>query len=323
MNVLTTALRMKPIWHLALLVCALAACTIALPVLGTEAIRPLAVTEVVPGVFVHIGLVESMTPANEGGIANLGFVIGSDAVAVIDTGGSVREGRHLLAAIRQRTSKPIRYVINTHMHPDHIFGNAAFTVDGAVFVGHRNLPKALATHGNFYIEKFQTLLGKSLMADVRIIAPTEVVADSRVIDLGSRKITLQAWPVAHTNNDLTVFDQTSGTLFAGDLLFVGHLPVLDGNLIGWLSALNALASMPARHVVPGHGPIVSQWPAALADERRYLECLNEQIGAMIARGVPIATAAKMVCVNERSRWDLFDAYHSRNATAAFAELEWE
>jgi quinoprotein relay system zinc metallohydrolase 2 len=322
MDVFTTFPRKKRISPLALFVWALAFWTIAAPVMA-EGITPLTVREVVPGVFVHIGSIELMTPENEGGIANLGFVIGSDGVAVIDTGGSVREGRSLLAAIRHQTSKPIRYVINTHMHPDHIFGNAAFNVDGAVFIGHRNLPGALGTHGDFYIDKFKSILGKSLMADVRIVVPTEVVADSRVIDLGDRKITLKAWPVAHTNNDLTAFDQTSGTLFAGDLLFVSHLPVLDGNLIGWLNALTALANLPVRQVIPGHGPVVSQWPAALVDERHYLQCLNQQIRAMIARGVPIATAAKIVCTNERSRWDLFDVYHSRNATAAFAELEWE
>lgn len=282
-----------------------------------------AVQQIAPGVYAHQGAIAEADAFNQGDIANLGFVIGARGVAVIDAGGSVAVGRRFLAAIRAVTNKPILYVINTHEHPDHVFGDAAFLKTGAVFVGHKNLPRALAQRGAFYLKHFRAILGDAAIKEVRLVAPTLLVADTMSLDLGGRSLTLKAWPPAHTDCDLTIYDTQTRTLFAGDLLFNGHLPVIDGSIKGWLKDIAGLVAIPAVRAVPGHGPPVEPWPAALNDERRYFETLARDIKAALAAGDDMRRAADGAAAAERPKWRLFDDYNARNAADAYAEFEWD
>ena len=291
-----------------------------------SAAAPPPVEEVAPGVFVRVGVHEDMSAGNEGAIANAGFVIGEEAVAVIDPGGSVAAGRALREAIGERTDLPVTHVVNTHMHPDHVFGNAAFRGAGPggadpLFVGHRRLARALASRAEHYLAANRALLGDALADGIEIVLPDAAVEDEATIELGNRPLRLRAWPTAHTDNDLTVLDEATDTLFAGDLLFAEHLPALDGSLLGWIDVMDALAAVPARRVVPGHGPASMPWPEALGPQRAYLTGLRDALRAEIARGADLAEAVEAVPVPEG--WERAAAFHRRNATAGFAELEWE
>ncbi|MBV8534395.1 MAG: MBL fold metallo-hydrolase, partial [Alphaproteobacteria bacterium] len=143
------------------------------------------------------------------------------------------------------------------------------------------------------------------------------------IDLGQRVVRVTAHKAAHTDNDLSLFDAQTRTLWAGDLLFMERAPALDGSLLGWLSVMDELRRTPAARVVPGHGPRAAEWPAALDAQERYLTLLRDEIRRLQRQGGTMEQAIASVGQGERSRWKLFDDYNARNVTAAFHELEWE
>ena len=282
----------------------------------------LGVIEIAAGVFVHNGVHEEAAPTNDDAIANIGFIVGDDAVAVIDPGGSAREGRELRAAIRALTDRPIRYVILTHVHPDHIFGAAAFGDDHPDFVAHVKLPGALAQRGDHYLQRLREALGNEAEGS-EVVMPTVLVPTRLDLDLGGRPLAVRAHGPAHTDNDLTIFDEKTRTFWLADLLFVDRIPVIDGSLLGWLKQLDELATISAKQAVPGHGPVSVPWPAAAEPERRYLAAVADDTRAAIRSGVGIADAYKHVANSERGHWLLFDEYHPRNVTASYKELEWE
>lgn len=275
------------------------------------------------GVYGFKGVHELMVPENEGAICNIGVIIGDASVAVVDSGGSLVEARKLLDAIKTLAERPVKYLINTHMHPDHIFGNAAFRDLGVEIVGHHNLPAALEARGETYLRNFRRDLGEELMKGVEIVPPSKLVDETLELDLGGRSLQLRAWKTAHTDNDLTVLDTQSRILFCGDLAFIGHLPTIDGSILGWMKQMDELAAIDAGSALIGHGPVPTSWPDALAPQRKYFDTLMTDLRKSIAKGEMMSEAVKTAAQSEAGNWALFDEYNERNASVAFAELEWE
>ncbi|MCP3870724.1 MAG: quinoprotein relay system zinc metallohydrolase 2 [Gammaproteobacteria bacterium] len=278
--------------------------------------------EVTDGIYVRFGLQQEPTTENQGRIANVGFILGRQRVAVIDTGNSLVEGLDLRAAIRRVTHLPIAYVIFTHMHPDHVLGAAAFVQDDPEFIGHVQLADALTRREPFYLEAARQLLGDDFEG-TRVVLPGSPVSGSRKLDLGGRIIELEAHPTAHTNNDLTVYDPASGTLWLSDLLFIGRIPVIDGSILGWLRQMERLSARDIGLVVPGHGPVTHRWMDALAAQRRYLKKVVTGIREVIRNNGSITQAVSQVANGERENWLLFEENHGRNVTTSFVEIEWE
>ncbi|WP_306133285.1 quinoprotein relay system zinc metallohydrolase 2 [Roseivivax marinus] len=288
-----------------------------------EAGAALEVEEIAPGVFVHSGAIEEPAPGNLGDVSNMGFVIGGASVAVIDAGGSRAVGEGLWRAIRARTDLPVSHLVLTHMHPDHVLGAGPFVFAGAEVVGHAGLGRAMSERRQSYLDSFARLIGPAAFLGSDVPAVDDEVEESTRIDLGSRVLTVTAWPAAHTGTDVSVRDEETGILFAGDLVFDRHTPALDGSLRGWQSVLEDLQATEAAGVVPGHGAARLPWPEGAEPLVRYLETLAADTRAALDAGMRLGDAVEVIAEDEREAWALFDAYNARNATVAFTELEWE
>jgi quinoprotein relay system zinc metallohydrolase 2 len=281
-------------------------------------------TQIAPGVFVLPGVHEDASPTNDNAIANVGFIVGGEAVAVVDPGGSLAHGQRLRRAVEAATPLPIRHLVLTHAHPDHVMGAAAFADLRPEVIGHARLPEALAQRREGYLRMLEREMGPVAAAGSDALPPTRLVEGRLDLDLGSRRVlTISARNPAHTDADLSLFDHATSTLWLSDLLFVERIPSLDGSLSGWLRELAALRERPAAQAVPGHGPPAVPWPAAAAALSSYLEALREGTRAAIASGLGIAEAPARVATAEASRWRLAESYHGRNVSTAFRELEWE
>lgn len=289
---------------------------------SADAMVALPMTQVAEGVYVHIGVNALPDIHNHGAIANIGFIVGQRCVAVVDTGGNPQQGQALKQAIMHITDKPICYVINTHTHPDHIYGNRAFKEGKTQFIGHHKLARAMANRGDYYLGKAEAQIGVAVTA-ADLIPPDIEVKDALKIDLGGRELTLTAHSTAHTDNDLSVYDAQTDTLWLADLLFVTHLPVIDGSIKSWLQELLRLEKNHYKTVIPGHGAVDKAWPKSMQAEKNYLQTLLNAVRQALKKGQFLEAAVKSIKADMPEHWVLIEDFHKRNVTTVFAELEWE
>ncbi len=281
-----------------------------------------AVENVGNGIYVHHGKHLDIDDGYQGDICNISFVVGSKGVAVIDTGGSLKVGNQLRDAIKKVTPLPVLYVINSHVHPDHIFGNAAFKQDKPQFVGHAKLGDAMQLRQ----EAYEKLNIRFLGADAKgseIVKPTILVKEPMDLDLGDRTLKVTPYPNAHSNTDISVIDSKTSTLFTGDLLFIERTPVIEGDIKGLIAAIETLKTYPVKQVVPGHGPVAKDWITALNNEQRYLNAVLTDIRATIKSGGDMGKAMDTAAAGERDKWQLFDIANRRNVNTLYPSLEWE
>lgn len=225
-----------------------------LPVFVTEA-APLTYTlkpqKIDDGVWIIAGAQEAITFDNGGAIANITILDSKDGAIIVDTGPSRRYGEQLSALARELTGKDIARVYITHFHPDHALGNQGF--EAAKISAPAGVIKGLSEMGNSFSDAMY-YIARDWMRGTEIILPTQVATEG-VEDIGGRRLRLLPRS-GHTASDLAIFDETSGTLIAGDLAFLDRAPTTPhADIPIWMTTLKELGEIQCRALVPGHGPV--------------------------------------------------------------------
>lgn len=252
--------------------------------------------------------------------ANAGFVIGDDGVLVIDTFENEAAAKLLLTEIRKLTNLPIRFVVNTHYHLDHVAGNTVFKQAGAVILAQRNVSAWIHTENLKFFGKNIKPEQKKMVED---LAGPDVLYDSGlVLKLGSRHILVHVYP-GHTGGDSVVMIPDAKVVFCGDLFWRKTLPnLIDASTEAWIQTLKELpASSVADIYVPGHGdPGDAQGVEAF---RNYLADLSGLVEKQIKAGKTgddLVNAALPEVKEKYGQWNFFDYFAKRNIRDAEAEL---
>jgi glyoxylase-like metal-dependent hydrolase (beta-lactamase superfamily II) len=281
-------------------------------------------TQVVDRVWFVQGLAALGSPANRNFISNAGFIVTDDGVVVVDALGSPALAEELLAEIRRVTSQPVRYVIVTHYHADHIYGPQAFKAAGATILAHSAGREYLNSDtAQKRLEASRLELGPWVDDKTRLVpADRWLDQDETRLRVGSCDILIRRVGPAHTPEDLVVFVPKLGVLFSGDLFFRGRIPFVgqaDSRL--WIASLERLIDYKPRVVVPGHGPASTDPMVDLMMTRDYLVYLRQTMGEAAHNLEPFEDAYAKADWSRFEAMPLFRAANRMNAYNTYLLME--
>lgn len=287
-------------------------------------VPPLKAVQVADRVWFVQGQAALGTPANRNFISNAGFVVTDDGVVVVDALGSPALAQELLAEIKRVTPQPVRYVLVTHYHADHIYGLQTFKAAGATVLAHAK--------GREYLNSEtarQRLEASRVDLAPWINASTHLLEADRWLDqpqtdlkVGSYDFQISYVGPAHTPEDLVVFVPQLGVLFSGDLFFQGRIPFVgqaDSRL--WIASLTRLMQYQPKLVIPGHGPASTDPMKDMAMTRDYLAFLRTSMGEAARNLEPFEDAYAKVDWSRFEAMPLFRVANRMNAYNTYLLME--
>lgn len=300
-------------WGIALLLAGL-----TLPAAGQELSYGLAPVRIAPDTYVLEGAREYFTRENGGNIVNTAFIVTDAGVVVIDDGPSKRYGEEMRAAIATITEQPVVRVIITHLHPDHFLGGQAFA---DVPTGATAATRAgIAAEGSMVTENLYRLSG-DWMRGTEAMVPSDTLADGQVLEIGGHRLRLLEF-AGHTDSDLVVLDETTGVLFASDLVFHDRAPTFPhADIPVWLDALDRLETLPFAALVPGHGPVARD-AGPIRQTRAYVRWLDETLREASAGGREITEVIRTPVPEAFSGMAMVREELTRSVLTLYPERVW-
>ena len=265
--------------------------------------------------YYFYGKEEYFSPLNGGDISNVSFIITQNSVILIDTGSSFEYGLQVKKAIEKITAKPIKYIINTHHHPDHFLGNSAFQSDIFATPYTKN---EITQNGDLYIVNLVNIV-QSAMKDTKVKAPNKNL-NSKILDLDGYKLEV-LYLDGHTKSDVAIFDSQTKILYSADLVFHKRTPATaHADIKKWIKSLEELQKIDYKFLVSGHG-IATTSKEPIKENISYLKYLDETLKQSAKDGLDIFEILEKPIPKEFESFTMFKEEFERSVINLYPSYE--
>ena len=265
--------------------------------------------------YYFYGKEEYFSPLNGGDIANVSFIITQNCVILIDTGSSYEYGLQIKKEIEKITSKPIKYIINTHHHPDHFLGNSAFQSDIFATAYTTN---EIMQNGDLYIVNLVNIV-QSAMKDTKVKAPNKDL-NSKILDVDAYKLEV-LYLDGHTKSDVALFDLQTKILYSADLVFFKRTPATaHADIKKWIKSLEELQKIDYKILVSGHG-IATTSKEPIKENILYLKYLDETLKQSAKNGLDIFEILEKPIPKEFESFTMFKEEFERSVINLYPSYE--
>lgn len=279
--------------------------------------------QVAPNVYAVIGDIGPQTYANHGVNSNLGFVVSSDGVLVINSGPSSAVAKALHSAIQKITKQPVKWVFNVNSQSHYWLGNAYFKALNIPILANQEADKLMQEMGAAQLQNTKNLLKDQ--AELTTLAyPDKLLHDKHTLRMGDTLIEMRSYGSAHTKGDMVVWLPQHKVLFSGDIVFtqrmLGVLPV--GNSSNWIKAFDQAMGLHPGVIVPGHGQ-PTNIQTATRDTRNYLAYLRDEVKKTLDKNGSLQDAVDKIDQSKFKYLANYDLLAKRNLSQVYTEMEQE